>query len=284
MEREAAQPFTSADGQVVAIRNPLSEKFAVLRPSLLPGLLDSLIYSRRRESEDVALFEIGAAFAPSGEAGRVAWLMTGERLSHWSGNAGAVDVFDAIGIAELVARTLGARLTSAPTDASPWFVRGRAASFLLEDESGRRVVGSVGELRADIVSSRGLGQGAGIVGGELDLGAFPIDAVASVKRVDPLPRYPSVVRDLSLFVSESLPAAEVRGTIRSTAPDTLVAVHEFDRYAGKGVPAGCVSLSLRLTFRDSARTLTDADVQKGVDAIVHALAEKHGAKLRGRSE
>jgi len=58
-----------------------------------------------------------------------------------------------------------------------------------------------------------------------------------------------------------LPAAAVRGTIRATAPFTLVSISEFDRYQGKGVPEGRVSLSLRLTFRDLDRTLTDDEVQ-----------------------
>ena len=66
------------------------------------------------------------------------------------------------------------------------------------------------------------------------------------------------------------------------APATLVAVREFDRYQGKGVPDGQVSLSMRLTFRDADRTLTDGEVQQAVDAIVAALAREHGAVLRGR--
>jgi phenylalanyl-tRNA synthetase beta chain len=99
-------------------------------------------------------------------------------------------------------------------------------------------------------------------------------------RIEPLPRYPSIVRDLSMFVSERLPAADVRGTIRSHAPETLVSVHEFDRYTGKGVPDGSVSVSVRLTFRHRDRTLTDAEVQRSVEAIVAALAAEHGAVLR----
>jgi phenylalanyl-tRNA synthetase beta chain len=58
-------------------------------------------------------------------------------------------------------------------------------------------------------------------------------------------------------------------------------VREFDRYQGKGMPDGRVSLSLRLTFRAADRTLTDAEVQQAVDAIVEALAREHGAVLRG---
>ena len=63
--------------------------------------------------------------------------------------------------------------------------------------------------------------------------------------------------------------------------ETLVSVREFDRYQGRGVPDGRISLSLRLTFRAADRTLTDAEVQQSVDAIVHALARDHDAKLRG---
>jgi phenylalanyl-tRNA synthetase beta chain len=62
MEQAAAEPFVSAPTDIVTLANPLSEKFAVLRPSLLPGLVDALIYNRRRESEAVRLFEIGSVF------------------------------------------------------------------------------------------------------------------------------------------------------------------------------------------------------------------------------
>jgi phenylalanyl-tRNA synthetase beta chain len=59
-------------------------------------------------------------------------------------------------------------------------------------------------------------------------------------------------------------------------------VREFDRYQGKGVPEGMISLSIRLTFRDASRTLTDAEVQDAVNAIVGSLTTAHGAILRGK--
>jgi phenylalanyl-tRNA synthetase beta chain len=120
-----------------------------------------------------------------------------------------------------------------------------------------------------------------VFGGEIDLDALAAAAAGGVRPIDPLPRHPSIVRDLSLIVDERLPAAEVRGTIRAHAPATLVSVREFDRYQGTGVPEGQVSLSVRLTFRDPDRTLTDAEVQRAVEAIVAALARDHGAALRG---
>ena len=95
-----------------------------------------------------------------------------------------------------------------------------------------------------------------------------------------LPRHPSVVRDLSIVLPADLPAVRVRGTIHASAPPTLVSVREFDRYQGKSLPDGKVSLSLRLTFRAAERTLTDGEVQHATDAILAALAAEHGATLR----
>ena len=273
IERAAAEPFAGA-GDLVAIANPLSEKFAVLRPSLLPGLVDALVYNRRRDADAVRFFEYGSVFGPSGESTAVGWVLTGPRFEHWSGNGQAADVFDAKGIAELVGRALGLTLDATPATDRPWFVRGRAAALV---DGPRGIVGAIGQVRPDLVAARGL-DGAVVVGGEI---LVREGAAIGAAAITPIPRMPSVVRDLSIVVSESLPAADVRATIWSDPPATLVDVREFDRYQGKGVPAGSVSLSLRLRFRDPRRTLTDSEVQHGVDRIVAALARRHGALVRG---
>jgi phenylalanyl-tRNA synthetase beta chain len=99
-------------------------------------------------------------------------------------------------------------------------------------------------------------------------------------RSKPLPRFPSVVRDLSILVDDALSAETVRGTIRETAPSTLVLVREFDRYQGKGIPEGKASLSLRLTFQSPDRTLTDDEVQSAMADIVKAVTGKLDAVQR----
>ena len=78
----------------------------------------------------------------------------------------------------------------------------------------------------------------------------------------------------------SLLAADVRGTIQAVAPATLVRVAEFDRYQGKGIAEGKVSLSYRLTFQAPDRTLTDAEADAAMATIVDALASAHGAVRR----
>jgi phenylalanyl-tRNA synthetase beta chain len=283
IDADAARPFAPDEAALLPIANPLSEKFAVLRPSLLPGLLDAVVYNRRREQDAVRLFEIGATFSPQGERQRVAWLMTGPRISHWSAPGAPADIFDARGTADLVAAAFGLTLGAGPIDACPWFVPGRTAGLSVDGPDGAVLAGAIGQIRPELVAARGLGRADAVVGGELDLAVLTALAAPSDRRVTLLARFPSIVRDLSILVDERLPAAEVRGTIRTHAPGTLVSVREFDRYTGKGVPEGRVSLSLRLTFRAPERTLTDHEVQQAIDVIVSALGAAHGAELRSAS-
>jgi len=119
-----------------------------------------------------------------------------------------------------------------------------------------------------------------------DLDALTAAGTSGADAIRPLPRHPFVVRDLSIVVADTLPAAIIRGTIQAASrslPAPLVdpgGVVFFDRYQGKGVPDGSVSLSLRLTFQAADRTLTDAEVQASFDAILTALVREHGAIQR----
>jgi phenylalanyl-tRNA synthetase beta chain len=256
----------------------LSEKFAVLRPSLLPGLLDACIHNRRRERKDVRLFETGSRFTTAGE-GRAAafvWCGAGD-APHWSAQPRALDFFDAKGILEAIAAASGMTLEFDPVE-SPHLVPGRAAAVRLLTPGGPCTLGTVGQLQPSIAQARGFPDGEEIYAGEIDLDLLPAEHPQF--RTAALPRYPSIVRDISMLVDDALPAAAVRGTIRSQAPDVLVSIAEFDRYQGKGVPEGRVSLSLRLTFRAADRTLTDEEAQTATERIVDALRRAHGAERR----
>jgi phenylalanyl-tRNA synthetase beta chain len=148
------------------------------------------------------------------------------------------------------------------------------------DESAREI-GVIGQLLPAIADARGIPANEPVFLFEVDLDAvLEWTSLGDRLRVTPLPRHPSVVRDVSIALNADLPAAQVRDTIRAAAPVTLERVVEFDRYQGKGVPDGQCSLSLRLTFRAPDRTLTDAEVQDAMDRIIAALASSHGAALR----
>jgi phenylalanyl-tRNA synthetase beta chain len=272
IEAAAAEPFLPVDDQVV-ITNPLSEKFAVLRPSLVPGLLASLEYNRNRQASTVRLFEAGSVFSKAGgERACVGWVLAGPRQVHWSERPASADFSDTKGTAELLATAVGATIDLAAADDRPWLAPGQRANLL----AGGTLAGWIGRLA---VGETGADP---VFAGELDLDVLAGAGATRATTIAPLARFPSSVRDVSVLVDERLPADRVRGTIRTSAPATLVSIREFDRYQGKGVPDGQVSLSIRLTFQSADRTLLDVDVQQAVDAIVAALAREHHATLRGQ--
>jgi phenylalanyl-tRNA synthetase beta chain len=276
MSEPAATPF-AAEGDLVPIANPLSENFAVLRPSVLPGLVDAVAYNRRREQRDVRLFEIGARFTrAAGEGRAVACAWTGMAApEHWSGSGRAVDFFDVKAIVERVCEAVGVEV-QASVSVRPWLTPGQSANVV----SNGSVVGAMGRLLPALADAHGLPASDPVYVAEIDLDVLERLAAGRAIRVAPLPRYPSVTRDISILIDDRVTADAIRQTIRDAAPPTLVRTSEFDRYQGKGIPEGRVSLSLHLTFRSSDRTLTDVEVQAAMDQIIAALKDRHGAVQR----
>ena len=274
--KAAAEPF-AGDAGLVAIANPLSENFGVLRPSCLPGLVAAVAYNRHREQRDVRLFEIGARFTrATGERRAIAAIWAGAvGGDHWGGGTRPVDFFDMKGLAGRIGDAIGLQLTAEPAQRE-WLVPGRSAALV---DNGTPV-GVVGQLAASVAGQHGLTAADAVYVAEIDLDAAEAVVAERQTRIEALPRFPSVARDISILVDDTLPSATVRETIRRAAPATLARVREFDRYQGKGVPDGKVSLSLRLTFRSPDRTLTDAEVQKAMDDVLSALRAKHDAVQR----
>ncbi|MBI1873379.1 MAG: phenylalanine--tRNA ligase subunit beta [Acidobacteria bacterium] len=282
IESQAASAFAPA-GEIVAIAHPLSEKFAVLRPSLLPGLIESVGYNRRREQRTVRLFEIGRRFrASAGETRTVglAWSGAGS-AEHWSAKPRDVDFFDLKGVVDRLCGSfrLKPSFVRFPQDAegARYLVAGRSARIEAPDGV---VLGVVGQLAPPVAETRDLPRGDDVFVAELDLDALAAATPRADVRVEPLPRFPSIARDISVLVDERLPAGRVRATILAVAPATLERVQEFDRYRGRGIPDDKTSLSLRLTFRATDRTLTDAEIEQAMAVIVFALEREHRAVRR----
>src|SRR5688572_14303255 len=275
--RSAAAPFGD-DSALVAIANPLSENFGVLRPSVLPGLVGAVAYNRHREQRDVRLFEIGARFTRSGGEGRaIAAVWAGATGGdHWGGGTRPVDFFDIRGLAERIVVAMGFVQYHIEPGGPAWFAAGRAATLMIKGMP----FGYLGLLSPVIGEQHGLSAADAVYALVLDFNRLEDFASYLRTAVQPLPRFPSVARDISILIDEALPAAEVRQTISEAAPALLARVREFDRYQGKGVPEGKISLSLRLTFRSVDRTLTDAEINAAMDAVLAALKAKHSAVQR----
>ena len=281
----AARRFLTLEARPpVAIENPLSAKFDTLRPSLIPGLVDAVAHNRRHGRDDVALFEIGTRFSPDGETRAVGLAWTGSAAPlHWSGATRAVDFFDATGIVQMLASTLDVEVRFEPTR-EPFLARGHAASILCAaGPAAGASLGLVGQLTTGAADASGLPQADRVYVAELNLDLMQRARRGSDEAIAPLPRFPFVVRDLSIVVDRALPAAIIRGTILAAGRQLgapLTHVMFFDRYQGKGVPDNAVSISVRLTFQAADRTLTDGEVQHSVETVLAALVREHQAVQR----
>ena len=285
----AAQPFVAQPDSIVRIKNPLSEAFAVLRPSLLPGLIESAATNVRRGRPDVRLFEMGTRFTGvEGAQQTIAFVWTGAgRGVHWSEKPRPADFFDAKSVVHdlALAHDVGVDFAT-PPGMPPFLTPGKAASLLpragttgATGASSHGPLGVIGELAESTAETFGLPAGVSVYVGELDwevLARFEQRALT----VNPVPRFPAVVRDISILIDDRIAAGTVRVSITESAGEILEDVREFDRYQGKGIPEDKVSLSLRLTFRSPERTLTDAEVQRAMDAVLAALRARHDAVQR----
>ena len=206
--------------------------------------------------------------------------MTGSATSkHWSSPDRKSDFFDIVGVVTRLCEGFGVQIALEQTRVGH-LVPGQTASIsLLPTHENRTPIGEIGQLCPEFATRRGLTGSDPVFVAELDLRPLSLDKFDRLQ-ANPVPRYPSMSRDLSVEVDNSLPAADVRGTILASAGSTLVQVKEIDLYQGEEIATGAVSLSYRLTFRAPDRTLTDAEVQSSIDAVLRALAEIHRAKQR----
>ena len=269
IEAMAAEPFLEGEAPV-ALANPLSEKFAVMRPSLLPGLIDAVSHNRRHgRPRRAPLRNRHALLAQRRDPRRRPSRGPVSRPPiTGAARVATVDFFDIKGVVEQLAALAsvcasvrrGRHAVPGQPDAPP--------PSSINGTAGRRLRPARARDRRPRATCRPATMSTSRKStSTLLTAASPIETL----RATTLPRYPSVVRDISILVDDTLSAETVRGTIRSAAPDTLIQVREFDRYQGKGIPDGKVSLSFRLTFQSPERTLTDDEVQAGMQHIIDAL-------------
>ena len=276
----------------VPLLHPLSATEAVLRTDLVPQLIDRLEHNFSRGRRAIRLFEIGTVFRKASaeseasdirdgyrEEVHVGLVMTGARHpDHWSSAGEDTDMWDLLGVAEQVSDLLpGVEIRpGSPEGAVPgfgfggWLSDDRTAMFV-----GPELVGAAGRVRADAVDGP---PWAGVVfAAEFQLSAVGVD---NELRYEELPTYPSTSRDLALSVPPDTPAAAVEAVMRAAGPAELVSVRPFDVYEGESSGDGRRSIAWRLVFRAADRTLTDAEVEAGVESIVTKLREELDVRVR----
>ncbi|QWT18347.1 phenylalanine--tRNA ligase subunit beta [Bacillus sp. NP157] len=263
----------------VPLANPLSADLAVMRTSLLPGLVDALRHNRARQQERVRLFEVARSFHATGgapdEIGRVALVASGNaRAEQWGDASRAVDFFDLKGdLDALVAHTGEPQRWSVDAQDLPaWLHPGRGARVLRDGQPA----GFLGALHPALAKALDLGPDVHVM--ELALELILARRMPSATRVA---RFPAVRRDIAMDLPEDVAWASVEGAVRAALGEVLKEVRLFDRYVGKGVDEGRKSLAMGLILQDASRTLTDDDADARVAEAVKALEQTCKARLRG---
>lgn len=264
--------------QLVPLANPLSADLAVMRPSLLPGLIEALSHNRARQQDRVRLFELGRVFAagdPPVETPSLAMVASGHaRAEQWDEGARPLDFYDLKGdLDALIAWGGEAQRWAVHADSLPgWLHPGRAARVTRDGHT----VGYLGALHPRLAKALDLGPDVHV----LELALEPLLG-RRLPRVQPVPRFPAVRRDIAVDVPERVSWSQIEQTVRATLGTTLAELRLFDRYSGKGVEAGRKSLAMGLILLDASRTLTDDDADRYVRNAVSALEAGCEAKLRG---
>ncbi|WP_217915324.1 phenylalanine--tRNA ligase subunit beta [Miltoncostaea marina] len=266
--------------RVVRMARPMSAEMAVMRRSMLPGLLRAVARNQAHQRGDGGLFEVGRTYAPreDGMADERLWLAAvrfgAAGPAGWRDRPRPVDVHSAIGLATTLCRAARVRPAVRP-NAAPYFHPVRQARLVAGDDE--RPVGWAAEVHPLVLRAfDAAGPVAAVV---LDLDAIA-QAAGPPPRYEDLLTVPVSTRDLALVVAEGVPAAELVGAAREAGAPLVREVAVFDRYAGEQVEAGHVSLALRLELADPGRTLTDDEIEGAVARVREALAG-HGARLRG---
>jgi phenylalanyl-tRNA synthetase beta chain len=272
---------TDVRRQNVAVLNPLTEEQAVMRTTLIPGLLETAARNIAYRNNDLALFELRPVFHPQigeelpCEQLRLTALLTGRREPEgWAQQPSAVDFFDIKGLVEeLLSRLRVKDLHWLPEHGESFYHPGKSCAVT----SARMHLGTLGEVHPEVLRAFDINQPVML----LDLDADALFAAAgNHPGFRPLSRYPDMERDSAFLIDEAVSAQQVFTALGQVRLKDLESIVLFDVYRGPALPAGKKSLAIRARYRALDRTLTDELVQELHDRLVQALKKTLGAELR----
>jgi phenylalanyl-tRNA synthetase beta chain len=263
------------------LANPIIEEAAWMRSTLLPGLLNSIRHNFNHGNRDVRLFEIGRIFSISkpkelpDETLALALVATGGALEENRPQAEReLDFFDLKGALEAAVNWMNlSPLTFTHGDTRHLRV-GQSALIKLGDG---KEIGTIGRLAENLAASYKFRQPVYVL--ELDLSAL-LSGPAKVIQYSPLPRYPSVVRDISLLVNRNVALDEILATVSKQNVADCRSVMLVGTFEGGSIPSSKRSVTLRLEYRSDERTLRDEEVEAYHSRLTSALLETFAAEQR----
>jgi len=270
-----------AELAVVEVENPLRVEESVLRPRILPGLLDAVAFNAGHGQTDLALFEMGHIFGPPragqtlpDERDHLAAVLAGALVRRPHEADRPVDVFDLVDVVEALGQALELADVRLEGATAPGLHPSRTAAIVVDGAA----IGYAGEVAPAVATAFEL---AGpVVALELDVGRL-LAAQRRTRWFQPVSRFPASGIDLAFTVADSVAAGTIEAALRASGGDLLEDVRLFDVFRSDALGAGRKSLACALRFRAADRTLTDDEVgslrQRCIDAVVAA----HAAELRG---
>ncbi|HVN23497.1 MAG TPA: phenylalanine--tRNA ligase subunit beta [Syntrophorhabdales bacterium] len=266
----------------VTILNPISQELGVMRTMLSPGLLEALAYNVNRGVKHLKMFEVGKVFykldnanSLSGEGGRLlpeepffaGLAFTGkEREYFWRGTSPELDFFDLKGVLEGMLDSFGLPLRVNGTT-EPFLNRFNAADICIGDLK----VGWAGELKQGVLAAYGIEQK--VYAAEVELTLLAERGLRG-RRYEPIPRYPSMVRDFSFIIEPGIPVGSLINRIKEVSP-LIVSVGVFDLFKREKT-----SVAFRVTFQSLEDTLRDETVNELQEVIIRSLTQIEGVELR----
>ena len=265
---------------VVRISTALSDELAVMRRSLLPGLLRAVARNQSHQRRDGGIFEVGRIYIPAADGLAdepeeiTAVLFGAPGARGWRQQPSDVDVWSATGLGIALARAAGIEAEASPGAERPDLHPVRQARIT---SHGHRI-GIAGEVHPAVLQ-------AFDVKGPVVMVTLWVADLAKQRPVEPrkyvdLISVPVSTRDLAVIVPDSVPASRVLEVVREAGGELVRDAEVFDHYDGDQVPEGHVSLAVRAHIADPGRTLTDDEIDAVTDRAVTALREAVGAELR----
>ena len=256
----------------VVLQNPIASNLAVMRSSLIGGLVGALRFNLNRKQARVRLFEVGACFAKvNNEYVQNQWLSGlaygTTQPEQWGAAAKLVDFYDVKADIEALFAPQLLRFVAAT---HPALHPGRSAQIYC----GGQAVGWVGELHPHWQQQYDMAQAA--VWFEVELGAL---TRATVPHMSEIAKSLPMRRDLAVLVDEAVAAQTLLDAMQQAVAPYVQEIVLFDVYRGKGVEQGKKSLAFRVLLQDTQKTLADSEIETSIALLVDVM-QQNGAQLR----
>jgi phenylalanyl-tRNA synthetase beta chain len=265
----------------VKLMNPLTEEQAVMRTTMLPGLLETAARNISFRNLNLQIFEMRRIYISAKETDLpeeplyISGFMTGKRHTEgWNQSKEDVDFFDLKGLVENIIKELRIEgVTFNNTHIDNYYHPGKACNICLEGD----VIGSLGEIHPTVEENYSLET----PGYYFEINFEKLVAASSEKIAAISPsRFPDTFRDIAMLVKEETAASTVLETITNTKLRELDGVELFDLYKGTNVPHGEKSLAVRVRYRSYEKTLTDDEISAMHNKVIDNLVKKLDVSIR----